>query len=702
MPIFSIPDGDGPDGSHAWLASVLEASADAVYMVDRSRTVVAWNRGAERLFGLRAPEAVGTPHDGLFPPHWQADGVELLTRALAGETIEQHEAEVLGRDGQVVPVSMTLRPVREPGGGIDGVTAVVRDVTEQRLALATLAESEAKLLEAQSLAHVGIWVWDSIHATVQWSEELYRIHAVNPRDFTGTYREYLTLVALEDRDRVDDAFRRAARQGTALEIEYQIVRPGGGRRWVYTRADPVAAAGPAIVGLRGICQDITDRKRAEEELSRLARHDPLTGLPNRALFLDRLSQALARLNRTPGLLAVLFMDLDGFKMINDSLGHEAGDELLTVLAERLQGVVRPSDTVARFGGDEFTVLCEALARPDEALAIARRLADAAAAPLALSAGHDAELTASVGVAFSRGEGTPEGLLRDADVAMYRAKEQGPDRCEIFDVALRQRATERLATIQALRAALDRDEFRLVYQPQVDLRDGRIVGVEALVRWQHPERGLLGPAQFIPLAEESQLIVPIGDWVIAEACRQAARWRAEGAAPLKVSINVSARQLAYGDLAESIATALTATATPAGTVCLEITENVLMSDADFYLEALLGLRFLGVSLAVDDFGRGYSSLAYLQRFPLDILKVDKAFVDGLGNGDARARAIPRAVINLARDIGLTVVAEGVETAGQARDLVDLGCAYAQGYHFARPEPPEAITARLLAGADGPPP
>jgi EAL domain-containing protein (putative c-di-GMP-specific phosphodiesterase class I) len=239
----------------------------------------------------------------------------------------------------------------------------------------------------------------------------------------------------------------------------------------------------------------------------------------------------------------------------------------------------------------------------------------------------------------------------------------------------------------------------VYQPQVDLTDGRIVGVEALVRWQHPERGLLGPMEFIPLAEESQLVVPIGDWVIAEACRQAARWRAEFAFELKVSVNVSARQLAYGDLADSIQAALTATDMPAASLCLEITENVLMSDADFYLEALLGLKFLGVSLSVDDFGMGYSSLGYLQRFPLDVLKIDKAFVDGLGSGDMASRAIPRAVIALARDLGMAAVAEGVETMEQTGELIALGCRYAQGYYFARPQPPDLV-AELLRGADRP--
>jgi EAL domain-containing protein (putative c-di-GMP-specific phosphodiesterase class I) len=280
--------------------------------------------------------------------------------------------------------------------------------------------------------------------------------------------------------------------------------------------------------------------------------------------------------------------------------------------------------------------------------------------------------------------------------MYRAKEQGPARCEIFDAALHARATQRLETIGALRSAVELDQLVLFYQPQVSLPDGRIFGVEALVRWEHPERGLLGPMEFIPLAEDSQLVSSIGDWVIAEACRQALCWREELDRPLKISVNVSARQLASGGLADSISRSLDETGTQARTLCLEITEDVLMGDADFFLEALLGLKFLGVSLAVDDFGMGYSSLAYLKRFPIDILKIDKAFVDGLGRWDARSQAIPRAVITLARDLGMTAVAEGVETLEQARELTDLRCGHAQGYYFARPAPPDAVTKLIQGG------
>jgi diguanylate cyclase (GGDEF)-like protein/PAS domain S-box-containing protein len=690
----SLPSSPGEyTGEVGWLSSVLEASSDAVHIQNRDGIILSWNQSAERLYGYAPGDALGRRGTELFPRALREEAGDLVERALLGERVEQFEIEVQRQDGMVVPVWLTLSPVRNARGHISGVAILARDVTEQKLAQATLAESEATLQEAQALAHVGIFAWDVTAGTLQWSEELYRIHDVDPLDFDGTVESYSTLVAPEDQEAVAKRTRDAVLHNRMLEMEYQIVRPGGERRWVYLRAEPVDTAVLGTVGMRGICQDITERKLAEAALSHQALHDPLTNLPNRTLFLDRLGHALLRLEREEGLLAVLFLDLDGFKMINDSLGHEAGDELLVVMALRLREGLRPGDTVARFGGDEFTVLCEDLESQDEALVIARRVAELVAQPIMLRGEHDVVLTTSVGITFSGGEGTPEGLLRDADAAMYRAKEEGPARCSIFDAALHARATARLGMIRELRRATDLGQLRLHYQPQVTLPEGRIVGVEGLVRWQHPERGLLGPAEFIPLAEESQLVLSIGEWVIDEACRQAAGWQSEFDTPVKVSVNVSARQLKYGDLADSIKRALARTGLQPAALCLEITENVIMGDADFFLEALLGLRFLGVSLAVDDFGTGYSSLGYLKRFPIDVLKVDKAFVDGLGHGDRRARAIPRAVVAMARDLGMTTVAEGVETLDQANELAALKCDQAQGYYFARPQPPETVTELL---------
>jgi diguanylate cyclase (GGDEF)-like protein len=439
-----------------------------------------------------------------------------------------------------------------------------------------------------------------------------------------------------------------------------------------------------------------ERKEFEDRLAHQSLHDPLTGLPNRTLFLDRLAQAIARCRRTHAPVAVLFFDLDRFKVVNDSLGHDAGDELLDAVARRLEAVVRPGDTVARFGGDEFTVLCEDLPGDEaheRAQEIARRLSAAITAPVMLHSG-ETFLNSSIGIALATtGDERPEDLLRDADAAMNHAKGLGSGSVEVFDDALRERALARHATETALHQAMQRSEFCLFFQPIVDLGEGRCVGAEALVRWQHPERGLVPPTEFIDLAEETGLIVELGAWVLEEAARQSARWQLENDEPFVVSVNLSARQLAQPDLAERVAAALDRTGAAAGNLCIEITESVLMDDADATIAAIERLRSLGLRLSIDDFGTGYSSLGYLKRFPADIVKIDRSFVDGLGsnNGDT---AIVSAVIGLAHALGMRAVAEGVERAEQLEALVDLACDEAQGYFFAPPQPADDL--RQLMG------
>ncbi|CAN5821087.1 hypothetical protein BH24ACT3_BH24ACT3_00030 [soil metagenome] len=448
--------------------------------------------------------------------------------------------------------------------------------------------------------------------------------------------------------------------------------------------------------ISAIARDISERKLFEARLEHQATHDPLTGLPNRALLLDRLTVAFARASRHHRSVALLFCDLDNFKVINDSLGHALGDLLLQRLAERLSATLRPGDTVARFGGDEFVILCEDLDDEDEAAAIAERAAAAVRKPVVIG---DAEvfITVSTGIAFAgAAHPSPDELLRDADAAMYRAKARGRSRFEVFDAGMRTMAVDRLEVENDLRRAVERRELRLHYQPKIDLRTGRIAAVEALLRWEHPERGLLAPADFLSVAEESGLIVPIGAWTIRQGCRDAARWRAsrpDSVVPL-LWINASARQLARADLADELREAMATNAIEADRVGIEITEHVLMDDVDTTQILLERLKALGVLLAVDDFGTGYSSLIRLRRFPVDLLKIDQAFVQGLGR-DPEDSAIVAAVVSLAHTLGMQAIAEGVETPDQLAELRVLGCDMAQGFLMSQPVPAEKLTELLLA-------
>jgi diguanylate cyclase (GGDEF)-like protein len=425
--------------------------------------------------------------------------------------------------------------------------------------------------------------------------------------------------------------------------------------------------------------------------------DPLTGLPSRLLFNNRLSQALERLQRRRGrYVAVLFLDLDRFKVINDSLGHTAGDKLIEAVAERLRHSLRRHETVARFGGDEFAILCEDISDEQDAIAVGERVLRSFATPFHLAHG-DSTSSASLGIALSADpDQNVEELIRDADAAMYRAKEAGGGRLMLFDEVTRQRALTRLHTEAALRVAIERDEFRVYFQPEVSVETGAIVGLEALVRWEHPDDGLVGPDRFIALAEETGLIVPIGTWVLNESCRLAQKWQAERAEdePLVVRVNVSARQLAHDDLIDLVAAALERTGMDPAHLCLEVTESVLVEDPESSVKTLSALKELGVKIAVDDFGTGYSSLEYLRTFPVDCVKIDRSFVRGIPHSSEDV-AIVNAVIELGHALGLSVTAEGVETDEQLGNLQTTGCDTAQGFLFSRPEHPDVVEKLLLA-------
>ena len=506
------------------------------------------------------------------------------------------------------------------------------------------------------------------------------------------------LLHADDYERVTVNEAECARSGEKLVQEYRLRSADGHDVWIRDEMTVVRGAHDDREPLfYGVFLDVTERKRMESELERLALFDPLTGLPNRILFVDRLRQVLDRPRRL-ATTAVYFVDLDRFKRINDSLGHAAGDDVLREIARRLRSVLRPEDTIARFGGDEFTIMCESVGGVLEAVGVADRLQRPLRQPLR-AGGAELRLSASIGVALAEpGDGVDgERLIGDADAAMYRAKERGGARTELFDTVMRDRAVEALAIEQELQRAIEQGELRVYYQPAVDLSSGTMVGAEALVRWQHPERGLLTPDKFLDVAEETGLIVPLGAWVIEEACRALAAWRARPeSASMRLSVNLGARELTHPDAVTTVLGAVRRSGVDPGALTLEVTESTAMADGDTGFRALRDLSGEGLHVAIDDFGTGYSSLDQLHRMPVDVVKVDRSFVQRMSD-DPTSRELVAAVIGMARALNLLVVAEGVETAEHASALREMGCSFGQGFLYAQPLPADELDLVLAAGA-----
>ena len=495
------------------------------------------------------------------------------------------------------------------------------------------------------------------------------------------------VVALLERHHGSEEAHEEAALGTGPAPRYYDIAISS----LYTRN--VARSG-RLISFR----DITERKGLEQRLTQQALHDPLTGLPNRTLFMNRLELAMARGRRRESKVAVLFVDLDNFKFVNDSLGHEAGDLLLVAVSKRVRPCLRSEDTIARLGGDEFAVLLEDVKDTSEPAHVADRIVEELRVPFTL--GHQQVfITPSIGIAMGDySHDSPEHLLREADLAMYRAKKEGKARHWVFDPSMEAETMERLRLENDLRLALERNEFRVRYQPVVHLGTGRVIGMEALVRWEHPERGLILPDEFVPLAEEIGLIIPIGRWVLREACRQARKWRERYPAgpPLSMGVNLSARQLRSSDLVEDVEGLLRETGLHPEHLILEITESAVVGEEKHRIGTLRRLQALGVRFALDDFGTGYSSLSYLKRLPVSLLKIDRSFVERIGQ-DAEDEVLVAGIVYVASGLGLSVLAEGVETYEQLAWVKSLGCELAQGYYFAEPLSSEGA-GELLATDD----
>jgi diguanylate cyclase (GGDEF)-like protein/PAS domain S-box-containing protein len=684
-------DSGTPGEDDRWLRSVVENSSENVTIVDPDGTLRYASPAFGRMLGYAPEEVVGTMNvlDHVHPddlPHV----LEETEKALSEGGIATNEVEYRFRhkDGSWRWVeSAGTYLLDDPH--VKGVVVQTRDITERKRTEEALREAEERFRRSFDDAAIGMALVAPDGRFLRTNRSLCEILGYREEELLGKTFQVLTHPDDLDAD-LDQVRRMLLGEVRTYQMEKRYFHKDGHVVWVLLSVSLVHDDEGDPLYFVSQIQDITEHKVLEERLEHRAFHDPLTNLPNRQLFMDRLGQALRRTMRRHNQVTVLFMDLDGFKVVNDSLGHDVGDLLLALVAQRLRRCLRPEDTLARFGGDEFLVLIEAVDDPGRAVQVAERITEELRRPFIIE-GRDLYVTASIGISLG-GARThdPDALLREADTAMYRTKNEGGD-FRVFDPAMYERAFRRLEVENDLRRAIDQEEFVIHYQPMVDLQTGELWGMEALVRWDHPERGLLEPSEFVPVAEESGLVIPMGEQILREACFRAKEWQEENPRipPLVMAVNLSASQLSRLDLADTVERVLGETGLEGNRLTLDVTETV-------YVKVLAGneaildrLKALGVRFSIDDFGTGYSALSYLKRLPADAIKIDQSFVKGLGK-DVEDTAVIRMIIELAHTLGLEVIAEGVETEEQVALLKEMGCDFAQGYHFSKPLPPEAAS------------
>jgi diguanylate cyclase (GGDEF)-like protein/PAS domain S-box-containing protein len=686
-----------------------EAMPECFWLIDlASRRVVYVNPAYERIWGERCADLLADRMDWLRYVH-----PEDQARLAAAMETQRHggvdeEFRVLRQDGSVRWLQVFTFPMRDRGSEVNRVGGVARDITENKAQREALRASEA---DSRHAAQVVRAVLDALPAYIAMLDEQGVITSVNAQwpqfaeglELAGgefkvgaNYVETCARVAAAGQAEAAEMGRgiRAVIQGE--ETGFSLIYPchsATEKRWFRVNVSPLATA--ASRGAVVMHTNVTERMEAEQRLVQLAHYDSLTELPNRLLFRDRLEHALTLARRNDWRLALIFIDLDRFKVVNDTLGHLAGDRLLQEVSRRLRGALRASDTVGRLGGDEFAVLIPKLAENQEAAVVARKIIEVLGAPYELD-GNEVFSSGSLGITvFPSDAEDSENLIRHADTAMYRAKEVGRNNYQFYTTTMNERALEKMQLESDLRRALAHDEFVLHFQPKVSCITGKVFGVEALLRWQHPGRGLVSPGDFIPMLEESGLIIPVGEWVLREACSRVAEWHRERLPQVSVSVNVSGAQLASTGLFEQVKEVLDSTGLEPRFLDLELTESLLMRDADQAIATLDRLKNIGVHISVDDFGTGYSSLSYLKRIPLDWVKVDRSFVQDI-TADPNDASITRAVITMAHNLQLKVIAEGVETEGQLGLLIANKCDAIQGYYFSRPIPAEEMVALLQSG------
>ena len=676
------------------LRLALDAAHMGTFNWDVPNSRITWSRWHEELWGFRPGEFGGTYEafsERVHPEDLPGINAE-VARCIATREPFVGEFRVVWPDGGIHWIAARGEFTFGADGQALRMRGAVVEITARKRAEAMLKERDELLTETGRLAKIGGWQFDPRTLKGTWTDEVARIHDMDPGEETSAGIG-LSFYHGEHRRAIEQAVKDAIETGKPYDLELEMVTAKGTHKWVRTIGRAIKE-GNKIVKVQGSFQDITERKHATDRLNYLAHHDDLTGLPNRTLFHDRLQRAMIDAERHERLVAVVFVDLDRFKNVNDTLGHDAGDQLLKGVTERLLGAVRRGDTVARLSGDEFTVVLADMAHVDDAARVAQKILDVFTQPFHV-VGRDLFMGASLGITVFPFDTRDAGeLLRNADIAMYRAKEAGRNVYQFYAAEMTTKATEAMALENELRHGLERGEFLLHYQPIVD-SGGNILGAEALLRWQHSQRGLVPPAQFIPLAEETGLILPIGDWVLRQACAQARAWRGPNGALFHMSVNVSPRQFRHSGLAQTVETILQETGLDPHALNIEITESVLMQKETLTQELFNQLSGHGVSFSIDDFGTGYSSLSYLKRFAINHLKIDQSFIRDVTT-DPDDAALVQAIISMAHSLGIQTVAEGVETWEQRAFLLEHGCDAMQGYYFSRPVPPEAFAALLATG------
>ena len=676
--------------------SLVQHALDIIAILEADGTIRYINPAVEKTLGHKTEALIGTEIFDLVHPdeteQVSASFAEILQNPRTKRTSMKFRARDAGGFSHYIElVGTNLHDVPT----VRGIVIYARDVTERELAEEILRESEEKfrLLAENAQDLIYLYRLSPTSGFQYVSPSATTITGYRPEEYYADPELLFKLVHEDDRHLVERFWRSPEAYVEGFPAQ-RWIRKDDGVIWTEQRNKLIHDREGNLVAVEGIVRDVTDRKRMEEHLEYQAYHDPLTDLPNRSLIIDRLTHALARANRRGSHVAILFMDLNDFKVINDSLGHEAGDHLLVALADRLQGCLRLEDTLARLGGDEFVILLEDTSNLSDATRICERILEELRRPFMLDE-REVFVTPSIGIALDTpGQESPEELLRNADTAMYQAKEKGVH-YRMFDSSMHEQVLRRLETENDLRRAIEREEFVAYYQPVVNLRTGEIVEVEALVRWEHPKLGLVPPMEFVPLAEATGLIISIGEWVLKEACRQIREWqkRYPRTPPLGVSVNLSAKQLMVPHLTRTVKEVLERTSLQPRCLGLEVTETVVVTATKDARGALLhSLRGMEVRMAIDDFGVGYSSLSYLKHLPMDSLKIDKSFMSGFGE-DIENTTIVRTIIELAHAFGLMAIVEGVETAEQAALLQEMGCDMGQGFYFARPLPSEDVPALL---------